>query len=102
MDKFRKVTNGFNYVYEKTLKKGETVVLAMPPVSSNKRGINDIGWQADGSITLYGTLSGEPESENTLWQEILTDDEINKTVAALKIVNTGSSECNVIIRAILN
>lgn len=101
MDKFRKVTNGFNFVYEKKLCEGETVIVAMPPVSANKRGINDVGWQTDGNgVELYGTLSRSPESEGALWQKIRESDEVNKTVSALKIVN-GGSECTVIIRVIL-
>lgn len=102
MDKFRKVTNAFNFIYEKKLTAHETIILQMPSVSPNKRGINDIGWQTDSDdITLYGTLSSQPESEKAIWQEIKDNDEINKTVSALKIVN-GGSVCNIAIRAILN
>lgn len=100
MEKFKKVTNGFNFIYEKSLKSNETVILSMPPVSPNKRGINDIGWQTDGDITIYGTLSSNPESANALWQEIKENDEVNKTVSALKIVN-GDTACKIAIRAIL-
>ncbi len=99
MLEFKKVTNGFNYVFEKEIGAGETVILKMPPVSPNKRGINDIGWQTDGSVTLYGTLSSDPESDGALWQEIKESDEVNKTVTAIKIVNGGSA-CNVTVRAI--
>lgn len=98
MDKFKKVTNGFNFVYEKDLKANEEVILAMPTVSPNKRGINDIGWQTDGNVTIYGTLSSN--LENALWQKINENDEVNKTVSALKIVN-GNSICKIVIRAIL-
>lgn len=101
MDKFRKVTNGFNFVYEKELEAGETAIVAMPVVSPNKRGINDIGWQSDGDVTLYGTLSSRPESDNALWQEVMNNHEVNKTVSALKVVNNGD-KCHIIIRAILN
>lgn len=101
MDEFKRTTNGFNFVYEKELAADETVILKMPVVSPNKRGINDIGWQTDGDVTLYGTLSGNPESDTALWQEIKENDEVNKTVSALKIVN-GSAACNIAIRAILN
>lgn len=101
MDEFKRTTNGFNYIYEKNLAAGETVIVKMPVVSSNKRGINDIGWQADGDLTLYGTLSSNPQSGNALWQEIRDNDEVNKTVSAVKIVN-GSASCNIVIRAILN
>lgn len=102
MDKFVRVreSNGFNFVYEKELEANETVILDMPAVSPNKRSVNDIGWQTDGDVTLYGTLSSDPESEKALWQEIKESDEVNKTVSAIKIVNGGSA-CSIVIRAIL-
>ena len=100
MENFERVTNAFNFVYEKELAANETVIVAMPPVSPNKRGVNDIGWQTDGDVTLYGTLSSNPESEKALWQEIKDSDEVNKTVAAIKIVNNGAA-CNIAIRAIM-
>lgn len=100
MDKFERVTNGFNFVYEKALAAGQTVIVQMPAVSPNKRGINDIGWQSDGNVTLYGTLSKNPESSAALWQEIKEDDEVNKTVSAIKAVN-GNSACNIVIRVIM-
>ena len=102
MQEFQRTTNGFNFVYEKFLSANETVIVKMPTITPNKRGINDIGWQSDGNVTLYGTLSKNPESSTALWQEILVDDEINKTVSAIKIVNNDVNNCNVIIRAILN
>lgn len=100
MDKFKKVTNGFNFVYEKELEANEIVILAMPLASPNKRGINDIGWQTDGTVTLYGTLSSRPESDSALWQEIKDNDDVNKTVSAIKIVNSGDS-CNIVVRIIM-
>lgn len=100
MENFRKETNGFNFVYEKELEANETVILKMPVVSANKRSVNDIGWQTNGTVTVYGTLSSNPEGNNALWQKINTGDEVNKTVSALKIVNS-SSACNIVIRAIL-
>ena len=101
MQEFKRTTNGFNFVYEDELEANGTVILKMPPVSPNKRGINDIGWQSDGDISLVGTLSSEPESEDALWQEIKDGEEVNKTVYALKVVNNGAA-CKVAIRAILN
>lgn len=100
MDKFRNITNGFNYVYEKKLEANETVIVSMPTVSPNKRSINDVGWQTNGNVTLYGTLSSKPQSEEALWQEILPRDEVNKAVSAIKIVN-GNDECSIVIRVIL-
>ena len=101
MQEFKRTTNGFNFVYEDELEANGTVILKMPPVSPNKRGINDIGWQSDGDIKLFGTLSSEPESDDALWQEIKDGEEVNKTVYALKVVNNGAA-CKVAIRAILN
>ena len=100
MDKFKKGENGFNYVYEKTLKPFEERIVKLPSVSSNKRGINDIGWVATGEVALYGTLSARPDKED-IWQQIIDRDEINKTVSALKVVN-GGAECKLIIRVIMN
>ena len=52
MQEFKRTTNGFNFVFEKELESNETVILKMPPVSSNKRGFDDIGWQSDGDVKL--------------------------------------------------
>lgn len=97
----RSGTTGFNFVFEKDLKAGETVIVKMPAISANKRGINDIGWLSDGDITLYGTLAKNPKSEKALWQEIRENDEVNKVTSALKIVNNGDA-CRIEMRAILN
>jgi len=101
MDDFKRVTNAFNFVYEKELAANETVILKMPTVSPNKRGVNDIGWQTDGdNVKLYGTVSSDPESDMALWQEIKESDEVNKTVSAIKVVNSGAA-CKVAIRVIM-
>ena len=101
---FKNTSNAFNYVFEDYIPAGEVVLLKMPPVSSNKRGINDIGFMADNNITLYATISATPDIEdNEVWQEINSYDEINKTTAYLKIVNESTdSSGNVIIRVIMN
>lgn len=99
MKKFTKMPNGFSYVFEKTLAPYEEVIVKLPSVSSNKRGINDIGWVSKGDATLWGTLSSSPKTTN-MWQQILDRDDINKTVTALKVKN-GGAENTVIIRAIL-
>ena len=102
MDEFKRGhINGFNFVYEKKLRANEERILKMPAVTPNKRGINDIGWQADGDVTLYGTLSSNPNHEDALWQEIRENEAVNKTVSALKIVN-GDHDCFIVIRVILN
>lgn len=103
MDKFTRdaSSNGFNYVYEKKLAPDEVVLLKMPQISSNKRGFNDVGWQASGDVDLYGTLESKPKIDSDLWQKIEPYDEVNKTISALKIVN-GSEACRIVIRALLN
>lgn len=95
----RSGTTGFNFVFEKDLKANETIIVKMPAISANKRGINDIGWLSDGDITLYGTLAKNPKSDKALWQEIRENDEVNKVTSALKIVNNGDA-CRIEMRAI--
>ena len=98
---FERTTNAFNYVFEKDIKDFETVIVKMPVVSVNKRGINDIGWVSNGDVTLYGTLSKDANSDKALWQEIGENQEINKVTSAIKIKNNGDA-CRIIIRAIFN
>lgn len=101
MQRFKRATNdGFNYVFEKALRAGDELIVKMPAVTANKRGINDIGWQCNGDVTVYGTLSSTPKTTE-LWTEIRDNDEVNKTTTALKIVNKGDA-CHIVIRAILN
>lgn len=103
MDKFVRAsnTNAFNYVFEKKLSPNQEILLKMPTVSSNKRGFNDVGWQTDGEVDLYGTLALNPKSADAIWQKIEPYDEVNKTISALKIVN-GDKACSIVIRALLN
>jgi len=101
MLEFKRTNNAFNYIFEKELEANETAIIAVPPVSPNKRGVNDIGWMTDGDVTLYGTLSSNPESESALWQEIKDNDEVNKTISAIKVVNGGDA-CSIAIRIIMN
>ena len=101
---FERTTNAFNFVFEKDLAANETVIVKMPVVSANKRGINDIGWVSDaeeGQLKLYGTLAKNPKSEKALWQEIRVNDEVNKVTSALAIVNSGDA-CRIEMRAIFN
>lgn len=107
-----RTTNAFSFVFEKDLEMGEAIMVKMPAVSANKRGVNDIGWMSDCDVDidkdgneipklkLYGTLSENPKSEKALWQEIRVNDEVNKVVSALLIVNNGDA-CRFEMRAIL-
>ncbi|MEE0840564.1 MAG: hypothetical protein U0L72_08520 [Acutalibacteraceae bacterium] len=100
---FKNLSNGFNYVYEDEVENGETVLLKMPAVAPNKRGINDIGFMADDHLTIYATLSATPNiNDEKEWQEIHPYDEINKTTSYLKIVNNFEGAGRVIIRVIMN
>ena len=98
---FERTTNAFNFVFEKDLKANEIIIVKMPAVSANKRGINDIGWLSNGDVTLYGTLARNPKSDKALWQEIRVNDEVNKVTSAIKIENKGGP-CRIEIRAIFN
>lgn len=98
---FKKTTSAFNYVFERDLKAGETVIVKLPTVSANKRGVNDIGWISNGTVQLSGTFASNPKAESALWQPINDNDEVNKTTAAIKIENKGGA-CRIEMRAILN
>ena len=106
---FDRTTNAFNFVFEKDLDENETIIVKMPVVSANKRGINDIGWISNcemdeynvPKLKLYGTFAKNPKSDNALWQEIRDNDEVNKCTSAIKIENKGRA-CRIEIRAIFN
>ena len=99
---FKKGQNGFNYVFEKSIDPMTTILLKIPPVSSNKRGINDIGFACENGIKLYATISSRPEGADTIWQEINSYDKINKTTSFIKIENTYDIPQRVNIRVIMN
>ena len=110
---FQRTTNAFNFVFRKDLAANETIIVKMPPVSANKRGINDIGWISDAEvetdeqgntnpkIRLYGTLAENPRDGESLVQEIRVNDEVNKTTSAIIIKNLGG-KCRIEMRAIFN
>lgn len=104
IEEFRKTdSSGFRYYFEKELKANEIVYIKMPTVTSNKRGINDIGWQSDTDVTIYATLKQflkENEEDNALWTEISDNSDINKTVTYLKVIG-GKESGMVYINAIL-
>lgn len=93
--------SGFIYGFEKDLEANEIVIVKLPMVSANKRGINDIGWLSDGNVTLYGSLAKDPTNDKALCQEIRVNDEVNKVTSALIIKNNGDA-CRIEIRAIFN
>lgn len=102
MREFKRTTNGFNFVFEEAIAPGKTVILKMPPISPNKRGINDVGFAADNGISLYATISSQPEDDGAIWQEIQPFDEINKVTSYIKIVNSSDESKRVNIRVILS
>ena len=110
----RTSSNGFNFVFRGEVKPNDIIIVKMPPVSANKRGINDIGWISDApldltnplypqqTIRLYGTLAENPKDGEALIQEIGANDEVNKTTSAVIVRNTGTEKCRIEMRAILN
>jgi hypothetical protein len=92
---------GFNYGVSGEINAGEEIVIRLPVVTANKRGVNDIGWQIEGDAILYATLSDHPADSGTMWMEIRPDEGINKTAAAVKIV-AGAETSKVYLRVILN
>ena len=102
MRTFKNSSNAFNYSFDENVLPGSEFIVKMPPVSANKRGVNDIGFMADDGITLYSTIAAKPD-ENTIWQQIQPYDEINKTTSYIKVVNENSTESQrVYIRVIMN
>ena len=93
--------SAFDFVFAKNLAIGETIIVKLPVVSANKRGVNDIGWLSDGDVTLYGTLAENPRDPDALCQEIQPNDDVNKVTSAIVIKNNGGS-CRIEMRAILN
>lgn len=91
----------YDYSADIALEAGATEYIEIPRVSANKKGVNDIGWQSDDNIVIYGTLSSNYTSPDTLWNEIKDGEEVNRTVRYLKIVNTGSTTQHLYIRVIL-
>jgi hypothetical protein len=102
-------------VFRQEIGANETIIVRMPPVSANKRGINDIGWISDAGldesipehpqpkIRLYGTLAENLRDGKSLVQEIRENDEVNKTVSAIIIRNTSDTNaCTIEMRAIFN
>ena len=94
---------GFRFSFEKEIGANEVVYVAMPAVSANKRGINDIGWQSDTNITLYATLKRflkEGDEDDALWTKVNDNANINKTVTYLKIVG-GNEDGKVYVNVIM-
>ena len=101
MEEMTRVNDGYSYIFEAELDANEEVIVKIPDVSPNKKSISDIGWQTDGDVSLYGTLSSDPDDEFAIWQEIGSGEEINKTVSALMAV-CGEENASVAIRVIFN
>lgn len=115
---FQRTTNAFNFVFRKEIGAKEAIIVKMPPVSANKRGINDIGWigcavpdengnvpdEAENPIIrIYGTLAENLRDGESLIQEIQENDEVNKTVSAIIVRNTSETNaCIIEMRAIFN
>lgn len=93
----------FERYYEGNLNPHDIVYLPMPNVNANQRSVNDIGWQCDGDIRIYATLSHKltDNDKETLWSEVGTEQEINKTVQFLKIEG-GETGGRVYVRVNIN
>ena len=98
---FRRDTNGFAFFYDGVVRPGELMLLDMPPRTSNRRGVNDIGFCYEDGITLYATLSQKPDDENAVWQKIEPNDEVNKTVNWIAAVNSKDVDKRVNINVIM-
>ena len=92
---------GFNYHWQGDVDGGDTVLLRFPPVTANKRGVNDIAWQIEGEAKLFATASPDPLGEDAIWQEIHDYEDINKCASAVKVEGSGGVS-RAIVRIILN
>ena len=97
----KRKSTAFDYSAEIELSAGMTEYVEIPKVSVNKKGVIDIGWQCDDGITLYGTLSEEYNSRETMWQEMADGQEANRTLRYIKLVNTSDTTGKAYIRVIL-
>ena len=98
---------GFNHCFEGNIPAGETVILRVPPVTANKRGVNDIGWMVECAsdadaefVSVSGTLSSTV-NEGSIWQELIPGEDVNKTLSGIKITNGGVGACRAVVRVIL-
>lgn len=99
MEQLTRQGSGYNYILEAEIDADDNIIVAVPSCGKGHECISDIGWQSDGDVTIYGTLSSDPENTE-MWQEIEAGEEINKTVSALKIVNNGAA-CSVVVKIIM-
>lgn len=99
MEQLTRQGSGYNYILEAEIDADDNIIVAVPSFGKGHECISDIGWQSNGDVTIYGTLSSDPENTE-MWQEIEAGEEINKTVSALKIVNNGAA-CSVVVRIIM-
>jgi hypothetical protein len=101
MIKLERKSTAYDFSAEIELGAGKTEYIEVPLVSINKKGVIDIGWQSDDGITLYGTLSKNYNSKDTLWDEMSDGEDVNRTVRYLKAVNTTQTSQRLYIRIIL-
>ena len=101
MIKLERKNTAYDYSANIELKAGATEFIEIPRVSINKKGVIDIGWQSDDGITLYGTLSEDYTSPDTIWDEMNDGEEVNRTIRYIKAVNTTQTTQKLYIRAIL-
>ncbi len=98
---FRKDGNGFAYFCDGVIEPGQLMLLDMPPRTSNRRGVNDIGFCYEDGVTLYATLAQKPDDENAVWQQIIPHEDVNKTVNWIVAVNSADEPKRVNINVIM-
>ena len=101
MINLKRKNTAYDFSVNIKLEAGVTEYIEIPKVSINKKGIIDIGWQCDDGITLYGTLSEDCESPETMWDELNDGEDVNLTIRYIKAVNTTDTAQNLYVRVIL-
>ena len=95
-------TNAFDYNIDIKINKGDSAIISFPIPSPNKRGVNDIAWQSDNKVTVYGTLCRNVNDPDALWAEIRPNYQINKCCRGIKVVNSGENPARFVARIIMN
>ena len=99
MLEMKRTGEAHSWYLEKPLFANETVIIEMPKLTSNKRSIRSIGYIGDSTITLYATISADPDN-TTQWTQVTLGDDISLSATAVKVVN-GASATTFSIRATL-
>ena len=76
----------------------EEICLRIPDISLSKTKISEIGFQADSGISLYATMSENPDTAK--WQKISSGDDINKSISYIRAESSLDGQ-NLVVRIMM-